>query len=358
MGSLPSRVRKLGPEAGRFLAAVLRYRSNPFSAARRYWSLYGERRFSPDEINYCHLLDPSFTPAQLAQFVSKEELLDVQCHLNPSAMHVLTEDKLRFHEHCVSAGLPVPRVYAVYDRDQHAPADLERFLAHLPSDSCILKPVTGLHGDGVTRLRKALGGWNSDERVITAGEIARRIEKSSYRRWMLQELLSAHSKLCALSDVDGLQTVRVVTVVDRDGNVEILIALLKLLCRDAACDNFGYGRTGNVIADLDLDSGAIHSAVGGGAKGRHALTRHPRTGKELIGFRVPGWDDVVRLAYDAAEAFMPLRTIGWDIAVTPGKPHLIEGNVTWDPPSGNPCMGDIYRSLQALDRCLANAGAG
>jgi hypothetical protein len=348
VGRLPRRVRKLGPEAGRFLAALLRYRSNPFSAARRYWSLYGDRRFSPDEINYCHLLDPSLTPTELAKFVSKEELLDVQCRLNPPAMHVLTADKVRFHEHCVKAGLPVPRLYAVYDRDQHAPADLERFLADLLSDACILKPVAGLHGDGVTRLRRAAGGWNSGKGVIAAWEIAQRIEKSSYRRWMLQELISAHPRLCALSDVDGLQTIRAVTVVHRDGKVEILVALLKLLCRDAAYDNFGYGRTGNVIANLDLGNGAIHSAVGGGAKGRYAVTRHPRTDRDLIGFRVPGWNDVAKLAHDAAKAFMPLRTIGWDIAVTPGEPCLIEGNVTWDPPSGNPCMGEIYRSLQAL----------
>jgi hypothetical protein len=37
------------------------------------------------------------------------------------------------------------------------------------------------------------------------------------------------------------------------------------------------------------------------------------------------------LAERAARTFFPLRTVGWDIALTTDGPALIEGNPFWDP---------------------------
>jgi hypothetical protein len=353
-------LRKLGPEAMRCVAAVVRFRSNPVSAVCRYWTLYRNRRFSPDEIHFFRLLDPGLTEEQLAQLVSKEELTALQRRLNPPKLHPLTEDKLRFHQHCRAMGLPVPEIYALYDptgpsserfpqlRNHEA---LARFLSKLSADSLVLKPVTGVHGDGVMRLSRRADAWrNHEDVVVTARDIARQMERSSYARWMLQELVTGHPDLCALSATQALQTIRVVTLVNESGATEILAARLRLACTAAPSDNFNYGTMGNVITILDVADGTIRSAVGASRSRREicAVTRHPRTGKELIGYRVPGWHGVQKLAHEAAKAFMPLRTIGWDIAVTPREPRLIEGNVTWDTLSGEPRMGEIYRLLSAV----------
>ena len=67
----------------------------------------------------------------------------------------------------------------------------------------------------------------------------------------------------------------------------------------------------------------------------------------MIGYAVPQWAAVSELVTAAARAFMPLRTVGWDVAITPTRPCLIEGNVTWDTLSGEPRMGEIYRVLQS-----------
>ena len=47
--------------------------------------------------------------------------------------------------------------------------------------------------------------------------------------------------------------------------------------------------------------------------------------------KVMAYDLVEKLAEQAALQFLPLRTIGWDIAITPGGPSILEGNVWWDP---------------------------
>jgi hypothetical protein len=87
------------------------------------------------------------------------------------------------------------------------------------------------------------------------------------------------------------------------------------------------------------------------------VTRHPATQRELIGFQVPNWDKVLKLANEAAIAFAPLRTIGWDVAVTPDEPSLSEGNVTWATPSGEARIGEIYRYLQVLADSVAGVHA-
>lgn len=52
-------------------------------------------------------------------------------------------------------------------------------------------------------------------------------------------------------------------------------------------------------------------------------------------FAVPNWPDVITTAKKAAKAFMPLRLVGWDIAVTPAGVTVLEGNFRSDPfPSG------------------------
>jgi hypothetical protein len=77
------------------------------------------------------------------------------------------------------------------------------------------------------------------------------------------------------------------------------------------------------------------------------VTRHPRTNADLIGFEVPGWQEIRELAIQAANVFTPLRTVGWDIGITDSEPVLIEGNVTWDTLSGDPRMGDLLNQLRS-----------
>lgn len=61
---------------------------------------------------------------------------------------------------------------------------------------------------------------------------------------------------------------------------------------------------------------------------------------------MPLWIGVCDLAVTAARAFLPLRTIGWDIAACASGTYVIEGNPRWDPPK----FGNMRESLEALNR--------
>src|SRR5690606_24261221 len=105
----------------------------------------------------------------LARFVSKEELVQVQRSLNPPQLHAWTEDKLEFHRRCVREGLRVPRlVAALSPRGRHAELgvpvvetarELLALLHGVGDRALILKPVAGVHGEGVTRLVRSAQIW-------------------------------------------------------------------------------------------------------------------------------------------------------------------------------------------------------
>lgn len=354
-------IRKLGPETYRLIQAMCRYGANPISAIRRYWTLYQDRQFSPDEIHFQRLLDPALSETDLLRAVSKEELLAVQARLNPSEFHARTEDKIEFNRFCRENQLPTPDIFALYDRGQsqrsgdipqiNDVSGLDHFLHRTDTESFILKPVAGVNGEGVMRLERHEGQWRDTHgAAFDAPKLLDTMTRTPYARWLFQRVVRGHPVLAALSNTTGLQTVRVVTVVDHANRARILAARLRLICGDVAHDNFEFGKTGNVIAILNPENGRIESAVGG-SSARYEMqpvTRHPRTGHELIGFEVPNWPAVRALAIGAAQKFIPLRSIGWDVAVTPDTPTLIEGNVTWATLSGEARMGDIYRGLCEL----------
>jgi hypothetical protein len=56
------------------------------------------------------------------------------------------------------------------------------------------------------------------------------------------------------------------------------------------------------------------------------ITDHPITGKRIQGFELPLWKETVDLAIRAHETLPDIALIGWDIAVTPDGPVIIEGN--------------------------------
>ena len=50
------------------------------------------------------------------------------------------------------------------------------------------------------------------------------------------------------------------------------------------------------------------------------------TGVRTEGLALPDWEAARALVLSACKAFLPVRTLGWDIALTPGGPVAIEAN--------------------------------
>ncbi len=168
-----------------------------------------------------------------------------------------------------------------------------------------------------------------------------------YNCFVIQERLRNHSDFSHLSKSDYLQTIRVITNIDKNSNCRIICAYLKPIIGENIVDNQNYGRTGNLLAQIDLDKGVLQSAIYMSSKphGIEKVTNHPDTDFLFSGFMIPNWNEVCALAISTARKFIPIQAIGWDIAVTPNGSFIIEGNIWWDPPK----FGDMDRILSELN---------
>jgi hypothetical protein len=57
--------------------------------------------------------------------------------------------------------------------------------------------------------------------------------------------------------------------------------------------------------------------------------QHPDTGAAIAGRRLPLWDEVIALALRAHQSFADFPSVGWDVAISPAGPVLLEGNYNW-----------------------------
>lgn len=312
-------------------------------SVRRMWKLLWREKFSPDEVFMLALLDPGKRDADLNNYFSKERLLHLQLKLNPAGARKLTADKLSFHRHCVENGISTPGVICVISgqtsRSQieipclASTADWESFFSRQSIDSIFIKPVSGAHGKGVLSLDISSDRYiDSNGRSLDVNEIFDHFSRFEYESWMIQKRIVGHKALRELSDTRYLQTVRVVTYIDGRGSVKVIGARLRLIGGRAEADNFNFGLSGNLIASIDASSGCIKNAVTmrENLLGLICVSHHPSTGRPIIGFQVPCWGSVLALVETAARKFLPLRTVGWDLAITDDDVLLVEGNETWD----------------------------
>ena len=209
------------------------------------------------------------------------------------------------------------------------PADL----AALRDGGYVAKPAWGQQGMALVFFGKAGDRFDVDGDVVDAQALRARLERDNAwtSDYVIQQRVLPHPALAALSGGDGLQCVRIVTYVDEARNVHLLFARFKFVDRGNLVDNFDEGSTGNLIGDVDLDTGRVVKAVAKGPADPvvRSVARHPGTGHALD-VVLPLWPETVALARSAALAFPRSRCIGWDLAATPSGPVRIEGNRNWD----------------------------
>lgn len=121
----------------------------------------------------------------------------------------------------------------------------------------------------------------------------------------------------------SVNTIRVITMVDNQGNPHILTAALRCGIGNSVVDNFSAGGVGYPV---NIDNGLIEAYGIQVTNMRRPIFIHPGTNIVMIGKKIPYWTEVLKLVEEAARVVPQLRYVGWDVAVTETGPLLIEGN--------------------------------
>jgi len=328
----------------------------------RQLNLCRKNEFEPVEAFRLGFFHTDFNAASLTDFVSRRTTTHLQEILNPPLLAPLFRNKAVFYRRCIDMGLQIPRLYGLFShrgRRLHIlrdgvwlpVTDNNAFVATLPERFAV-KPVDGSLGEGFRIVSRNHAGFKDNTgSVYDNSGLLSLFRRTSSTGTLIQEVLENHSDITALSGTAGLQTVRLITLVGADDKVEILLAFFKTITSPAVViDTLIEDMTGNLEAVIDPQTGALTTAcyLDGGGRGIVSVSAHPITGKPFKGFLIPYWPQVCQLAYRAALAALPMRTIGWDIAITADGPCLIEGNIWWNPPNQHLAMQRISQRLEAV----------
>ena len=179
----------------------------------------------------------------------------------------------------------------------------------------LVKPVRGSHGLGI-----------KVEEVPEDGGLEDLYKKLQAEEVLIEELIVQHQELAAFNPA-SVNTVRVVTLIDETGQVQVMTANLRLGRGDFYADNFHHN---GIAALLDVKNGQVVTPAVD--KKLKIYTRHPISGRQIKGFTVPCWAEVLVLVQEAALVVPAVRYVGWDVAVgNDNRPRLIEGNAAADP---------------------------
>lgn len=140
----------------------------------------------------------------------------------------------------------------------------------------------------------------------------------------VEDFVQQHDKLNELSP-SGLNTVRIITQLDKDDKVEILGTRLRITI-NSIVDNLAAG---NIAVPIDEKTGIVYAPAVYGDITKNDEEFHPITKVKIVGFQIPFWEESLQMVKDAALLHKQNRSIGWDVAITNNGPGLIEGNHDW-----------------------------
>ncbi len=227
------------------------------------------------------------------------------------------QDKSRFADLCRRHELPCIATLAVFrDGSQLWPAT--PFIPALPL--LWVKDLSGSRGAGAARWRLDAGHYHNDDKQMTFSP------EALARQWLprdclVQPCLDNHPALAALSD-GTLVDFRVVTGIHRDGWVEVVATLGHLPCGGPSGRRY-------IVGAIDRNN---HCLISPTLSGFQIIKNHPDTGAEITAQPVPFWPAALELVVNAHKKvpeFSRFVFLGWDVAITPEGPLLIETNSGW-----------------------------
>jgi hypothetical protein len=306
--------------------------------------IYALRRLNglePYEYLQNHLSDPALTWEEKQAYLSYNQACALHRELSPRedraiSAKFLSERYLRWFD------IPMPQTYGLFDPRFGRTADgkslrnfqeFREFVEGLAVDKFVLKPAASAKGSGIT----VILGREGSIFISADGErySPERLFEKCLEGWKLtyshtpygliiQEYIRQHEVLHKINP-HSLNTLRVITFINDRGEVEVLATQVKFGVGSIMADNVARGGFGTRINENGILGGAYPEK----GDSYQPLEKHPTSGLQIAGVKLPFFAEGVALARRAQLHIPQLRTLGWDIAITHKGPVVIETNVFW-----------------------------
>lgn len=202
------------------------------------------------------------------------------------------------------------------------------------------KPDVGESGKGIQRLKQA--DFKDMDAMYTY------VKNGGFG--VIEEELHQHEALNRLYP-NAINTMRIVTLLTgtpENFTPNCVYAVIKTGAVGKFVDNL---ENGGLFCPVDLNTGKINGV--GHTSALQTLEKHPDTGIQLIGYEIPFVKEAIELCKKAALEEPGMRFVGWDCAITPNGPAIIEGNDYpgydfWQQPEHTPDRIGLWHKYKEL----------
>lgn len=236
----------------------------------------------------------------------------------------LLTDKYIFHCLCRYNRIPVPDVYGIVVNGivKQDGKELGEFMDREGIEQAILKPVRGRQGKGIYFALRCRDGIAMRPAFSNEALVKPLLPQGEF---IVQQIIDQHPEFDRINPY-CLNSIRVISLLTPDNRVKLLSAMVRTNAGKSPIDNFSRG---GIVIGIDLEEGRLKRT--GFMKDQQVITmtHHPITNLEFEGFRIPYWNEIKDMITKMQKIFSGLKAVGWDIAIAPHGPLVIEGNIEW-----------------------------
>lgn len=198
------------------------------------------------------------------------------------------------------------------------------------TDSLFLKAISGECGQNVLNVKKCenRGGYLLNNSLFqTWSDIKDYFKSEEFRNieFVVQKCLRNHPVIDSIYPT-SINTIRLVTVKNpKSKQAEPLAAVLRLGAHGHPVDNWAMGGLAVKVNDDGTLASEGYYKPGYGTKTKI----HPDTHVAFDKIKLPFYDECMDLCCMFHNK-LAIHSIGWDVALTPEGPVIIEGNDNWE----------------------------
>lgn len=136
------------------------------------------------------------------------------------------------------------------------------------------------------------------------------------------EIIKQHSEINKIHD-KSVNTLRIISLITSENHLEIICAFMRFGVGNSVVDN---SSSGGFFVGVNMNEGTLKKAghflleYGG-----EEIHEHPDSGFKFEGFKVPYFKEACEEVIKGIKV-IPDRFIGWDVAITPNGPIIVEAN--------------------------------
>ena len=268
------------------------------------------------------------------EFVKTRDYVNFNYPSRPYAYAGITRDKVLSKQLLSALGAKVPQQRCKVHLANNGELAFKREDGRpYPLDSLVgcpmfFKPVEAENGEGVLKFFIEDHAYvNIGGKRLAIADFLAQIKDivSRYGVCMIEDFIVQHDELSRMYPL-SVNTIRAYTV-QKEGGAEYFGAIVRIGAHGAHNDNYA---SGGVIVGVDERGVLSKKGYTRPEYGEAEITAHPDSGLAFEGFKVPYFEEAIALCVSLHNQMQGLYSIGWDIAITPDGPMIVEFNDNWE----------------------------